>query len=66
VLYKCGGISIGKYFRWLGPENLYVGDAGGAGARMSKSVYKYDCEQFAGFMKEWRKNGWIEEIVEEK
>jgi hypothetical protein len=49
-------------FKWTGPENWFVGDAGGEGRRMSTSVDEYDCEEFNGWIEEWKARGWIEVI----
>jgi predicted enzyme involved in methoxymalonyl-ACP biosynthesis len=51
-------------FRWLGPENWFVGDAGGEGIRMSNLADGYDCEEFGGKIKNWIERGWIEVIEE--
>jgi hypothetical protein len=47
-------------FRWVGPENFFVGDAGGEGTRMSRLVDHYECSEFGGKIKDWTKRGWIE------
>jgi predicted enzyme involved in methoxymalonyl-ACP biosynthesis len=49
-------------FKWLGPDNWFVGDAGGEGIRMSRSADGYDCEEFGGKIKHWTKKGWIKVI----
>lgn len=50
-------------FKWDGPENYFVGDAGGEGRRMSKQVDSYDSEEFSEFAIEaWKKKNWYKEI----
>jgi len=49
-------------FKWIGPENWFVGDAGGEGIRMSILVDAYDCAEFGGKIKYWTKRGWIKVI----
>jgi predicted enzyme involved in methoxymalonyl-ACP biosynthesis len=49
-------------FKWTGPENWFVGDAGGEGTRMSTFADGYECSEFGGKIKGWKKRGWIKVI----
>jgi len=49
-------------FKWIGPENWFVGDCGGEGIRMSTLSNGYECLEFKGKIKGWKKRGWIKVI----
>ena len=49
-------------FKWKGPENWFVGDAGGEGIRMSRLTNAYECSEFGGKIRDWKERGWIEII----
>jgi hypothetical protein len=46
-------------FKWTGPEGWFVGDAGGAGIKMSRLADGYECSQFGGKIKDWMNRGWL-------
>ena len=46
-------------FKWIGPDNWFVGDTGGEGIRMSRLADGYNCDEFGGSIKHWIKRGWI-------
>jgi hypothetical protein len=50
-------------FKWTGPENWFVGDSGGEGTSMSTLADGYECSEFSGKIKEWKKNGWVKILV---
>lgn len=49
-------------FKWIGPENWKVSDAGGEHTHMSTFVDHYECDEFGGKVKEWKAKNWIRVI----
>jgi hypothetical protein len=50
-------------FKWKGPENYFVGDAGGEGRRMNTAADSYDSDDFSDYaIKAWKKKNWYKEI----